>query len=151
MVVLLFPIAGAPEASAQEVPVRTLSAPFAAASQGFTDIRAVRELTDQRLLVLDYVERSIVLLDPTLSEPVRIGGEGSGPNEYLLPSAFFDGRRYDRRSAPVFQWRSQVMRTEGSTAGRRAQAGSPWSRAGTGTPRGRTASRRCRFRRGRRS
>jgi len=54
---------------------------------GFTDVRAVRELSDGRLLVSDRF--GLVLVDWRASEVITIGRKGEGPGEYVIPGGLY--------------------------------------------------------------
>jgi hypothetical protein len=73
---------------AQQPPVREvrLGPPAATLAHEFTQIRGVRELPDGRLLVSDRLEPALYVVDLRAGRATRIGREGSGPEEYRLPS-----------------------------------------------------------------
>jgi len=75
-------------ATFQQIPVREirLTTPSAVVSHEFTQIRGVRELADGRLLVSDRLEPAVYLVDLSAGRLTRIGREGSGPEEYRMPS-----------------------------------------------------------------
>lgn len=52
---------------------------------GFTQIRAIRELADGRILVIDASERIVVALNFEDGRYTQVGRHGSGPGEYLSP------------------------------------------------------------------
>jgi hypothetical protein len=72
----------------QPAPVREvrLAAPAATLPHDFTQIRAVRELRDGRILVSDRLEPAVYAADLRTGTLSLIGREGSGPEEYRLPS-----------------------------------------------------------------
>jgi hypothetical protein len=63
-----------------------LSTPNAALGEEFSAIRGVRELTDGRLLVSDYIDQRVVLVDMTRGTVLLKVGKGGGPNEARLPT-----------------------------------------------------------------
>lgn len=73
---------------AQQPPVREvrLGPPTATLAHEFTQLRGVRELPDGRLLVSDRLEPALYVVDLKTGRATRIGREGSGPEEYRLPS-----------------------------------------------------------------
>jgi hypothetical protein len=72
----------------QQPPVREvrLGAPVATLTHEFTQLRGVRELPDGRLLVSDRLEPALYVVDLKTGRATRIGREGSGPEEYRMPS-----------------------------------------------------------------
>ena len=75
-------------AALQQPPIREirLTTPAATVSHEFTQIRGVRELPDGRLLVSDRLEPAVYVVDLRAGRVTRIGREGSGPEEYRMPS-----------------------------------------------------------------
>lgn len=73
----------------QATPVRTVDLPATAVAldQEFTRIAAVRELADQRVLVLDAGEKRLVVMDFRNRSVITLGREGRGPGEYTQPNA----------------------------------------------------------------
>lgn len=69
-------------------PVREirLTTPAATLAHDFTQIRGLRELSDGRMLVSDRLEPAVYVADLRLGRVTRIGREGSGPEEYRMPS-----------------------------------------------------------------
>jgi len=63
-----------------------LSAPDAKLTHDFTQIRGLRELADGRLLVSDRLEPAVYVVDLRAGRVTRVGREGSGPEEYRMPS-----------------------------------------------------------------
>src|SRR5688500_8332604 len=72
----------------QQPPVREirLGPPTATLTHEFTQLRGVRELPDGRLLVSDRLEPALYVVDLRTGRATRIGREGSGPEEYRMPS-----------------------------------------------------------------
>lgn len=64
---------------------RVLGKAAAEYAEPFTQITAVRELADGRVLVLDAMEKSIQLIDSRLAAATKVGREGRGPAEYARP------------------------------------------------------------------
>jgi hypothetical protein len=63
-----------------------LAAPDARLAHDFTQIRGLRELADGRLLVSDRLEPAVYVVDLRAGRVTRVGREGSGPEEYRMPS-----------------------------------------------------------------
>lgn len=70
---------------AQQVPARPLGSPQVKFANEYSAISGIRELADGRLIVLDAKEKVVYLVDPRSGDAARIGREGSGPGEYLMP------------------------------------------------------------------
>jgi hypothetical protein len=64
-------------------PERTLGAPAARLAEPFSEIAAVRELRDGRVLVLDGKEQRIVVADLVRGSVIPVGAKGRGPGEFL--------------------------------------------------------------------
>lgn len=73
----------APAAAAQLV---RLAAPSATLAEEFSSIRGIRELADGRLLVSDYLDERVVLVDLDHGTVVVRVGRGGGPREARLPT-----------------------------------------------------------------
>jgi len=71
---------------AQSVPMVSLDDPLYVEAEPFSQVRGVRELSDGRVLVSDWVEERVVLIDPSTSMTMPVGGVGRGPREYRLPA-----------------------------------------------------------------
>lgn len=65
----------------------SLSKPDGEASEAFTNISAVRELPDGKMLVADRTDKVVQLVDFATGSATRVGREGRGPGEYSLPMA----------------------------------------------------------------
>lgn len=63
----------------------TLSRPAATFAEPFSFIRGVRELGDGRVLVADYIEHRVVLVDLTTGAARDVLTEGAGPRSVRLP------------------------------------------------------------------
>src|SRR6185503_15284441 len=63
-----------------------LTTPNATLAEEFSAIRGVRELADGRLLVSDYIDQRVVLVDLDRGTVVVRVGKGSGPAEARLPT-----------------------------------------------------------------
>jgi hypothetical protein len=72
-------------AQAGNVPTRTLRQPDVEIPQPFSRIVGVRELSDGRVIVSDLTEKMIAIVDLTRRSVSRIGSEGQGPGEYVMP------------------------------------------------------------------
>lgn len=71
---------------AQTIPTRALPAkPDAEFEEPFTQIGAVRELKDGRVIVMDSRDKVLQVVDLKAGTTEKIGREGSGPGEYALP------------------------------------------------------------------
>ena len=66
---------------------RRLAAPTVQVDHDFSRISGVRELTDGRLLVSDWIEETVSVVDPGRGVLRLIGRRGAGPAEYRLPGA----------------------------------------------------------------
>lgn len=64
---------------------RTLSKPEAEFAEPFTQVSAIRELRDGRVIVSDGRDKVVQLVDLKTGRASKIGREGSGPGEYGLP------------------------------------------------------------------
>jgi hypothetical protein len=62
-----------------------LSKPEAEYAEPFTDLRGIRELPDGRVLVSDFRDKVVMLVDLKTGTATRIGREGQGPEEYAMP------------------------------------------------------------------
>ncbi len=71
--------------SAQAVQPRQLGKAQAEFADPFTQIGAVRELKDGRVLVVDPRDKVVQLVDLKSGAAVKVGREGQGPGEYSLP------------------------------------------------------------------
>lgn len=76
-------IAAAPTLSAQVV---RLDRPDAVLSEPFSLVRGVRELSDGRLLIADWIENRVVVADLARGTVREVLREGRGPQEVRLPS-----------------------------------------------------------------
>ncbi len=63
-----------------------LGAPESVLAEPFSQLRGVRELASGALLVTDWLEQRLVLVDPGFRTATRLGRIGAGPQEYRLPS-----------------------------------------------------------------
>jgi hypothetical protein len=76
-------------ANAQGIPVTTLSKPDAEFPEGYANLRAMVELPNDRLMVLEFCERVVKLLDFGTGEETQVSRTGSGPGEYRSPVSLF--------------------------------------------------------------
>jgi hypothetical protein len=87
---LILTFACAASAHAQAVPTRTLKEPTVEYEESFSQLSALRELRDGRVVVADPRERTLQVIDLKGSGATPIGREGAGPLEWgslnaLLP------------------------------------------------------------------
>lgn len=75
--------------AAQQPPVTALTQPETVSKRGFTKLVGMKELRDGRVILVDEIERSVLLLDSELAEVKTVGRSGSGPGEFLVPSQLF--------------------------------------------------------------
>ena len=73
----------------QEPPLTHLTQPDRISQRGFTKLMGIKELRDGRVILVDEIERLILLLDSELAEGTTVGREGAGPREYRVPSSLF--------------------------------------------------------------
>lgn len=62
-----------------------LTKPDAEYAEPFTEIRGLRELPDGRVLVSDWRDKVVMLVDLRSGAATKIGREGQGPEEYAMP------------------------------------------------------------------
>ena len=109
-----------------------LTKPDAEYAEPFTSIRGVRELAGGKVLVSDVQDKIVQLIDLTSGQAVKVGREGQGPEEYMLPMGLFgmpDGSALlqdmgNRRFLPIL------------ADGKIGKAFSPPAPTGTGAGRG---------------
>ncbi|HEX9165739.1 MAG TPA: hypothetical protein VF862_07490, partial [Gemmatimonadales bacterium] len=63
-----------------------LTRPEAEYAEPFTEIRGLRELPDGRVLVSDWRDKVVMLVDLRSGAATKIGREGQGPEEYAMPT-----------------------------------------------------------------
>lgn len=73
--------------AAIQVRDQRLTAPSAALDHDFSRISGVRELPDGRVLVSDWIEETVNVVDLARKSVRQIGRRGAGPGEYRLPGA----------------------------------------------------------------
>ena len=71
----------------QTVPVIRLTTADAVLPREFSQIRGLRELRDGRLLVTDWTDEVLLVVDLRTGGVRQLGRKGSGPTEYRLPAA----------------------------------------------------------------
>lgn len=71
---------------AQSAPARTFSRPAAEFTEPYSGLRSVRELADGRVIVTDNRDKLVQVVDFRTGRATTLGREGSGPNEYQMPS-----------------------------------------------------------------
>ena len=69
----------------QDPPVRALGARLPPSVGPFIEIAGVRELRDERVIVLDKQDRSLHVVDLRSGNASPLGRDGDGPGEYRLP------------------------------------------------------------------
>jgi hypothetical protein len=74
---------------AQKVPERTLAKPEAEFAEPFSDVTAIRELRDGRVIVVDGRELKAQVVDFRAGTVSTIGRNGEGPGEYRWPRQLF--------------------------------------------------------------
>ena len=67
--------------------LRQLTKPDAEVADPFTNVTAVRELRDGRVIIIDPKDKVVQVVDFKAGTAKTIGREGSGPKEYGLPMA----------------------------------------------------------------
>ncbi|MGQ0643339.1 MAG: hypothetical protein ACT4P6_21545, partial [Gemmatimonadaceae bacterium] len=77
--------ASASSAMTQSVPTRQLGKADAEFADPFTQIAAIRELKNGRVLVVDPRDKVVQLVDMAGGSATKVGREGQGPGEYSLP------------------------------------------------------------------
>jgi hypothetical protein len=66
-----------------------LTKPDAEYAEPFTSIRGVREVANGKVLVTDSQDKVVQLLDLASGSAIKVGREGQGPEEYMLPMGLF--------------------------------------------------------------
>ena len=135
------------ELGAQTVQSRQLGKAETEFADPFTQISAVRELRDGRVLVVDARDKVVQLLDLNTGSATKVGREGQGPGEYSLPmsivalpgdsSAVFDplNQRYlvigpDGKPGGFFSSRPDADDDSRDAAGGRPGGGGPMRMTG---------------------
>lgn len=86
-------IAAAPSALAlAQLPTQTLARRTGSAAEPFSNVVAVQELPDRRVVVTDSRERTVMLVSFDDGSVRQLGRNGNGPNEYTMASHLFRGR-----------------------------------------------------------
>jgi hypothetical protein len=80
---------GASLSWSQNPQTRKLSAPQAEFAEPFSEIGAIRELRDGRVILVDSRELTVQLLDFRAGSATTIGRSGDGPGEYRWPSRLY--------------------------------------------------------------
>ena len=73
----------------QKVPERTLSKPEIEFTQPFSEVTAIRELRDGRVIVVDGRELKAQVIDFRAGTVATIGRNGDGPGEYRWPRQLY--------------------------------------------------------------
>lgn len=66
-----------------------LTKPDAEYAEPFTSVRGVRELPTGKVLVSDVQDKVVQIVDFAAGSGVKVGREGQGPEEYMLPMGLF--------------------------------------------------------------
>jgi hypothetical protein len=66
-----------------------LTKPDAEYAEPFTSIRGVRELANGKVLVSDVQDKVVQMVDLSAGTAVKVGREGQGPEEYMLPMGLY--------------------------------------------------------------
>jgi len=74
----------APFAAAAQRPL-VLAKPDAEYAEPFSQLAAIRELRDGRVIATDVRDKVVQLIDLRTGNAVKVGREGQGPGEYALP------------------------------------------------------------------
>lgn len=77
---------GQPGSAAAQAPA-SLGRPDAVLPEPFSQIRGVRELSDGRVLITDWIEERLVITDPSFTRTNGLGRTGAGPQEFRLPAS----------------------------------------------------------------
>ncbi|MES2522670.1 MAG: hypothetical protein V4617_08250 [Gemmatimonadota bacterium] len=77
------------EAHAQQPTRRVLTKAAVEFAEPFTSVSSVRELRDGRVVVADGRDKIVQIVDFGAGRTTRVGREGSGPAEYLLPTRLY--------------------------------------------------------------
>lgn len=75
----------APDSFAQAPPVHRIGDVDAVASEPFSLIKGLRELSDGRVIVTDWIEERVVVVDFESGSTRDLGRVGGGPAEFRLP------------------------------------------------------------------
>jgi hypothetical protein len=73
-------------ATSEAQPTVVLERRAAVMRETLSQIRGVRELSDGRVIISDWIEQRLIITDSSLARPRDIGRIGAGPGEYRLPA-----------------------------------------------------------------
>lgn len=76
-------------ATAQQVPTRTLATPDAKYAEPFSNLMAMREMRDGRVIAADPTDKTLQAIDLRAGRATPIGREGAGPTEWGMPIRVF--------------------------------------------------------------
>ncbi len=76
---------GQSTATAQDAPIVDIVTPDATIADEFSRLRGFRELSDGRVVVTDWIEQRVAVVDFSDGEVRQLGSVGGGPREYRLP------------------------------------------------------------------
>lgn len=85
ILILCNPLAAVATLHAQEARAIPADLPIAVATEPFTLIKGVRELPDGRVIVTDWIEERVAVVDFEAGTVRNIGRVGEGPGEFRLP------------------------------------------------------------------
>jgi len=117
---------------AQQPSVRTFTRPAAEFAEPYSAVRGVRELADGRVVVTDPRDKVVQLVDFKSGRATTLGREGSGPNEYQMPSGAFALPGDSTLIADPLNSRFVVLGPGGSLAGTWSPAGAAPAGGGGG-------------------
>lgn len=109
---------GADPATSPDAPREvTLTTPEVAFAEGFTELTAVHELPDGRVLALDGRDRTLQIVDFAAKASTTVGRRGSGPGEYSLPIALLPLRADSIGVVDEAKRRILILAPDGTSAG----------------------------------
>ena len=128
IVVFVFLLSSATASAQSRAPVR-LDRPESVLPEDFSMIRGVRELSDGRVLVTDWTEQRLLLVDAGFGRVTSLASVGAGPAEFRLPGRLLPLAADSTLLIDVGNSRLSVVTPQGrivrSIAAERAGLGSP--------------------------
>lgn len=109
-------------AGGDEPAPRNPGPPVATYEGDFSAISAVRELADGRLLLTDFREPALWLVDLRTGTRRQLGRQGAGPNEYQKPGGLYPGHGDSTLVLDRGQYRVLVVDPRGRLSGTRSIA-----------------------------
>lgn len=113
---MIFALLSPLPAAQQEPPVVSMTRPDVVLDEPFSLLRGARELKDGRLLVTDWIEARIALVDLGRSDVTDRGRVGAGPAEFRLPGRLMPFRGDSTLMADLGNSRFAVLDGEGRIA-----------------------------------